>query len=317
MALQTDIGKQAQCFQLAYDTGPRYVNDHCFICDANGLMHLFHITGPAGKRCYDPATEITFGHATSSDLKTWTAHPDVLSIDPTSQHEPHHLFAPYVTERAGTYFMFYSGINRTLKSEAMCLATSTNLFTWHKHSFNPIFRPSRHWADHTPGSNSWACCRDAHVLSHPDHGYILYYVTWLKNTNGRLVTFGAAVSNNLTTWQDVGPVMIRERATDYSTTSMESPCVIAHNNQYYLFYKHRNETRLVISNDPLNFTDKEDHYFSIAHAAEIFLFNNQWYISSCSRDLQDVAHKHTDRTRGLYLAQFDWIDEIPHFKARE
>ena len=92
---------------------------------------------------------------------------------------------------------------------------------------------------------------------------------------------------------------------------MESPCVVEHDGIYYLFYKHRDETRLVISDDPLRFSDKEDIWFSIAHAAEVFQARGTWHISSCSRDLLDVHHAGTDRSKGLFLASLDWSNDIP------
>ena len=167
-----------------YDSGRRYVNDHSFIRGRDGKYHLFHIVGPVGKGCYDPGSEVSFGHAVSADLRTWQTADDVLSIDPASRHEPHHLFAPYVCEKDGTYFLFYAGINQTLKIESMCLACSDDLFHWRKHAFNPVFRPSRNWAEYAPNSGVWGCCRDAHVMAHADYGYILYYVTWIKGTQG-------------------------------------------------------------------------------------------------------------------------------------
>ena len=282
------------------------MNDHCFIRAKDGRFHLFHIVGPAGKGCYDPGSEVSFGHAVSEDLRTWQRADDVLSMDPASQHEPDHIFAPYVCEDRGTYFLWYAGINVKRKMESMCLARSKDLFHWEKHSCNPVFRPSRSWAEYAPGSGTWGCCRDPHVIAHPDYGHILYYVTWIKGTQGGRVALGAAVSENLVSWQDAGPVMIRDRADGFSTTSMESPCVVPKDGRYYLFYKHRNETRLVVSDNPLQFSDKRDAWFSIAHAAEVFPAAGRWYISSCSRDLLDLGHKKSDRTKGLFLAQVAW-----------
>lgn len=303
--------EQASCFRLVYDTSPRYVNDHSILRDSADVFHLFHIVGPAGKGCYDADSEVSFGHATSSDLLTWKREPDVLTIDPDSTYEPHHIFAPFVCEKDGAFYLFYSGINQERKMESVCLATSPDLYTWTKHPHNPIFRPSRHWAEYAPGSGVWACCRDAHILKHPRHGYILYFVTWMKGTRANLVALGAAISDNLVSWQDVGPVMIREMAWEHSTTSMESPCVVEHEGLFYLFYKHRDETRLAVSEDPLNFTDKQDRWFGISHASEVFEAEGRWYISSCSRDLLDVRHERTDRTRGMYLACVDWKDGEP------
>lgn len=301
-----ELRRQASCFQLVYDSGTRYVNDHSFIRGRDNRWHLFHIVGPVGKGCYDPGSEVSFGHAVSTDLRTWQPASDMLSVDPDSKHEPHHLFAPYVCEKDGTYFMFYAGINQTLKIESMCLARSGDLCRWEKHPFNPVFRPSRNWAEYSPNSGVWGCCRDAHVMAHPGYGYILYYVTWIKGTGGRRVALGAAVSDNLVSWQDAGPVLIRDSAAGYSTTSLESPCVVARDGRYFLFYKHRNETRLVVSTDPLQFSDQQDRWFSIAHAAEVFEADGQWYISSCSRDLLDLKHEESDRTKGLFLASIRW-----------
>jgi sucrose-6-phosphate hydrolase SacC (GH32 family) len=303
--------EQSKCFRLVYDITPRYVNDHCLLQDRKDCFHLFHIVGPIGKGCYDDGSEISFGHATSKDLLEWHAESDFLSIDPNSTYESDHIFAPYVCKKNDRYFLFYSGSNVKARTESMCVAYSDDLYNWTKHPHNPVFQPSRYWAEHHPFSGIWGCCRDPHVLFHPDYGYILYYVTWMKGTKGKLAALGAARSENLISWQDIGPVMIRERATEYATSSMESPCVIGRNDQFYLFYKHRDGTRLAVSDDPLNFTDKEDVWFSIAHAAEIFEVNGQWYISSCSRELLDVRHKRTDRTKGLFLACLEWIDHMP------
>lgn len=301
-----EIRRQAACFQLVYDSGSRYVNDHSFVRAKDGRWHLFHIVGPVGKGCYDPGSEVSFGHAVSANLRTWQQADDVLSIAPQSRHEPHHLFAPFVCEKDGAYFLFYAGINQTLKIESMCLAGSDDLYHWEKHAFNPVFRPSRNWAEYSPNSGVWGCCRDAHVMAHPGYGHILYYVTWIKGTRGRRVALGAAVSDNLVSWQDAGPVLIRDSAAGYSTTSMESPCVLARDGRYFLFYKHRNETRLVVSADPLQFTDQQDRWFSIAHAAEVLEADGAWYISSCSRDLLDLKHEKSDRTKGLFLARIQW-----------
>jgi len=317
MISEDEMRAQQQCFRLVYQPEARYVNDHCFVAGEDGTFHLFHIVGPVGKGCYDQGSEVRFGHAVSRDLSVWQGQDDILGTDAASRHEPHHVFAPYVCSRGGEHFLFYAGINQEVRMESMCLARSKDLFDWCKHPFNPVFRPSRHWAEHDPGSGTWACCRDAHVLAHPRYGHILYYVTWIKGAGSRLVALGAAVSDDLISWQDAGPVMVREMASEHATTSMESPCVVARRGLYYLFYKHRDATRLVVSDDPLKFTDKCDAWFSIAHAAEVFEAGGRSYLSSCSRDLLDLRHAKSDRTRGLFLACLDWEGEAPELRPFE
>jgi len=311
MPLKIEYKNQSHCFEKVYSPPSRYVNDHCILRGKDNRFHLFHIVGPSGKGCYDSTSEITFGHATSKDLLHWKEEPDCLSIDPQSEHEAHHIFAPYVFEKDGKYYMFYSGINTETQTESMCLASSNNLSEWTKHIGNPIFHPGASWAEYAPSSGIWSCCRDAHVCSHPTHGCLMYYVTWIKGTKGKTVALGVASSKDLVSWQDRGPALIRPYAPKQSTVSMESPCVIARNEKFYLFYKHHNETRLIISQDPLNFTDQSDQWFSITHASEIFEVNGKWYITSCSRSLLDLDHSKTDRTKGLYMASLDWENEIP------
>jgi len=306
MSLEDKMQEQSKYFRLVYDSAPRYVNDHSIIAGKDGTFHLFHIVGPVGKSCYDRDSEESFGHATSSDLCAWRPEMDVLSVDPNSAYEPHHVFAPYVCEKDGKYYLFYAGINEEARIESMCLACSDDLFHWSKYPHNPVFRPSRYWAEYDPYSEIWGCCRDPHILRHATYGYILYYVAWIKGTKGRIAALGAAISDNLVSWQDVGPVMIREWAKGHPTASLESPCVVEKEGLYYLFYKHRDSTRLAVSDDPLQFTDKDDSWFSVAHASEVLEIRGRWYASSCSRELLDLRHETTDRTRGLYLACLEW-----------
>lgn len=314
--IEAEIQRQMTCFEPVYEDPGGYVNDHCFVA-REGEVHLFHITGMPGKGPYVEGNEVSFGHAVSRDLRQWEARPECLRYDPSRRWEADHIFAPYVFRNKEEYFMFYAGINFTEKVERMCLATSDDLETWAKHPFNPIFVPSRSWAQWDVKSPIWGCCRDPHVVAHPDYGFILYYVTWLKGGQD-LVAIGTAVSDDLVHWQDAGPALVRQRAWDFSTTSMESPCVVARGGRYFLFYKHLNETRVVASEDPLRFTEKHDRFFSIAHAAEVFEVRGEWFVSHCSAPLGDLENRQ-GRTRGLWLARVHWRanDGMPEVRAFE
>lgn len=139
-----EIKRQAACFINVYHPRGRYVNDHCFIKSDDGDYHLFHITGPAGRGCYNIDSEISFGHAKSKNLIEWTAEDDVLSTDVASIHEKHHIFAPFIQKTDNEYLLFYAGVNRETKKESMCVAVSKNLYSWSKYSYNPVFRPSKY-----------------------------------------------------------------------------------------------------------------------------------------------------------------------------
>ena len=61
-------------------------------------------------------------------------HPDPV-LSPTEDYERYGAEDPRVTEIDGTYYMTYTGWDRT--NAQLCLATSTDLFTWTKHG--PMF----------------------------------------------------------------------------------------------------------------------------------------------------------------------------------
>jgi len=322
-----------------------YVNDHCLL-RAQDLWHLFFIQGEVlpGQPWSRPGNEVRIGHATSPDLRTWTLHEPALSVTDESPLEAGHIYAPNVIEHEGTYHMFYAGtpghsrawfarfgnaaatgpVSLTadysdLAGEYMFLATSTDLWQWARYPKRPILFSNPQYATYT----EYGCfgCRDPHVLRHPQYGFIIYYVVGLNHKavkpywseyNG----IAAATSPNLIDWEDRGPVLIRRsfcyEAMAYSRP--ESPCVIRRGDLYYLFWKGGDGTRYVISDDPFDFQNREAYWLATSHASEIFEWDGDWYITSCSRPVEDVAHMQ-DRTRGLYLARLEWDGIWPRLVA--
>ena len=74
------------------------------------------------------------GLATSDDGIHFERHPEPV-LSPTEPYEEFGAEDPRVTEIDGTYYLTYTGWDRT--SAQLCLATSTDLFTWTKHG--PMF----------------------------------------------------------------------------------------------------------------------------------------------------------------------------------
>jgi hypothetical protein len=62
----------------------------------------------------------------------------------------------------------------------------------------------------------------------------------------------------------------------------------------------------VVSDKPLDFEDRDEYFLATSHASKIFQWEDRWYITSCSRAVNDVTHTLSDRTKGLYLARIDW-----------
>src|SRR5512133_1611867 len=99
-----------------------YINDHTFVYGPDGQWHLFGITR---QEPMSPADEDNFAHAVSKDLYTttgWVKKPFALSTD-TAAGEAH-LWAPYVFEHDGLYYMYYCAGGKSSQEYQLKLATS-------------------------------------------------------------------------------------------------------------------------------------------------------------------------------------------------
>jgi beta-1,2-mannosidase len=74
------------------------------------------------------------GLATSDDGISFERHPEPV-LSPTEPYEQFGAEDPRVTEIDGTYYLTYTGWDH--KNAQLCLATSTDLFSWTKHG--PMF----------------------------------------------------------------------------------------------------------------------------------------------------------------------------------
>lgn len=293
-------------FEYVFHVPGRYVNDHCLIRHAD-LWHLFYIDGEVGKGCYDEGNETIIGHAVSPDLRQWEALAPALVYAPEVPWESRGIFAPYVFAHGGRFWMYYASHNLA-GAQYLCLATSVDLHTWERHPANPVIVPSLQWAywdESAPTS-----CRDAHVIAHDDHGFILYWVGDMKDRRDHSC-IAASVSRDLVHWQEIGPVLIRSHSNlEALTCKTESPCLIRRGDRYFLFYRHGNGTKFAVSDDPLDFLGRDSYFLSTAHAAEVFEHEGEWYVTSCSRPPGDVAHTE-DRRHGLWLGRLVWQDDWP------
>src|SRR5690349_1109640 len=71
----------------------------------DGVFHMFYIrrnvTVPL------PQSESDFGHAISTNLYSWTQLPPVMHAR-DGAWDNRHVWAPYIVERDGVYYMFYT-----------------------------------------------------------------------------------------------------------------------------------------------------------------------------------------------------------------
>lgn len=299
----------------------RYLNDHCLI-RKDGVWHLFGIVGDVLPRSAAGSNETSFAHATSIDLRNWDVHPDVLTCSRVWP-EVRHVYAPHVTEHDGLFYMLYCAPDAQT-TQRICLATSGDLFAWERYAGNPVIVPSLSWSRwpgfglDAPDDGSFGGCRDAHVIRLPDNRFVAYWVSRLQEKFGRnLVCVAASISGDLVHWQEVGPVFSIQAWHRPLTLEVESPCVVSRDGRYWMFFKHGWWTYFTVSESPLDFRGCEPVRLGYAHAAEVFEWGGQWWITHCKTAPDDFMCATSDNTRGLFLGRLDWPDgEHPAFAGR-
>jgi hypothetical protein len=121
--------------ERGYAPAGGYVKDFGVI-KRQGRYHLFHIDGRPEERCSLSGNEISFGHASTADLRHWIRHRMPLAVG-DRPWENEHVWAPFVTEWHGRYYLFYMGAGRHTAGQ-ISYATSADLETWSKWPAGPI-----------------------------------------------------------------------------------------------------------------------------------------------------------------------------------
>lgn len=294
----------------------RYLNDHCLILRGDE-WHFFGTAGPTSPgRHGDPAppapSESALTHATGRDLRSWRPHPDVLHVTGVWP-ESGHVFAPHVIEHDGTFHMLY-GATDERGTQRICLATSPDLYDWRRHPGNPVIVPSLYWSkwpgfglDEPDGDGSFGGCRDPHVLRLDDGRFAAYWVSRLQDRFGKdLVCVAASISHDLLHWQEVGPVFSMKAWHQPLTLEVESPCVVPKDGRFWLFFKHGWWTYFIAADGPFDFTGAEPYRLGYCHAAEVFFWQDAWWITHCKTDPDDFMQSRSDCSRGLFLGRLAW-----------
>ena len=261
-----------------------YINDHCFIRDANGTWHMFGITH---QEPMNPHDEDYFAHATCSTLTgVWKKEPFAMKVDPNFGEI--HLWAPHVIYHNGLYYMYYcGGSDKGSTKYQINLATSKNLYDWTRVKENPMV---------VDGFDA----RDPFIYRMKDK-WVMYYTANSKPEGGNHVVY-AVTSKDLLHWSDRKLVYTDPGVGTWGGNT-ESPQVIRRGKYYYLFIgpgAAYTQTTVYRSTDPFNWVYDANVPVLKTHAAEIVRdIGGQWYISHCGWD-----------QGGVYLAPLIWNDGV-------
>jgi arabinan endo-1,5-alpha-L-arabinosidase len=275
-------------FQRTYDPSAGlkekwYINDHTFIQAKDGVWHLFGITHPEPA---SPQQEHFFAHATAAHLfGPWTKQLPILPVD--SRQNETVVWAPYVLEHGGFYWMYYCGGGSDHTKYKIQLATSTDLWTWQRSAENPMI---------VDGVDA----RDPMVLRVDDQ-WVMYY-TATSGVQGGYHTVFSVTSKDLLHWSNKREVF-RSHSVGTIGGDTESPFVVSRNGKYYLFIctnVNYSQTAVYESDSPFHWDleHKVDTY--PAHASEIIHApDGKWYASRAGWG-----------QGGVYLAQLVWNKSI-------
>lgn len=145
--------------------------------------------------------EQQFAYARSLDLCNWEDLGPILTERTPGDWDAMAIWAPYVFETDGQYYMYYTGVTPDF-TQSIMLATSSNPAdpdAWVE--IGMIFQPSHLGALWVP--DAWADCRDPHVIF-ADGLYYLFY-TGTDATGG--IVGVASAPTPYGPWTDLGPVI--------------------------------------------------------------------------------------------------------------
>ncbi len=280
---------RAGAFRKVYDPGrgrpggPWHMNDHAFIRGPDGLWHLFGIAWPDPGVSPAPARGF-LEHATARTLLQdgWDRRDPVLELDPKLGETV--MWAPHVVLDRGTYHLFVATGGPDLTRWGITRATSRDLVSWTRRPEGPLFRDGFQ-------------ARDPMVFR-PSNGreWVMVYTATERPDGGRHVV-AYRTSPDLDHWSDRRIAFADDQeGTDFGPT--ESPFVVERDGTFYLFlgprpydrptpdrpnFRHRGYvgTDVFASRDWRSWTIADKLAHLPAHAAEVVLDGDSWFVSSC------------------------------------
>jgi hypothetical protein len=132
---------------------------------------------------------------------------------------------------------------------------------------------------------------------------------YVCEAKGNSSVIALASSPDFMDWKLEEPALVSDVSSDFG--ALESPFVLYHHDAYYLLvnFSHRQyeETLVFSSENPHKFNWEKPICTLFGHASEIFIWNNDMYISHCG--IEDKHWQDINAPFGLYLARLQWCNE--------
>ncbi|WP_314146645.1 glycosyl hydrolase family 32 [uncultured Leifsonia sp.] len=176
-----------------------------WIADDGDRYHLYFLK--ASRALLDPNRRhwrATIGHATSTDLTTWTEHADAVIPDDAPAFDDLATWTGSVVRQDdGTWRMFYTAVSRSEGGLAQRISSvvSDDLFTWRREAGRQVIEPDARWYE-TIDTRQWPdqAWRDPWVFQHDGEWHMLITARANHGDPDDRGVIGHATSPDLTTW---------------------------------------------------------------------------------------------------------------------
>ena len=216
--------QEAPVSPARYDPPPGYRTKEFTLVRDQGWFHIFYLRE---NLIPDVPTQLSFGHAISRDLYTWTEQDTILPVVPGT-FEATQVWAPSLHRIDGTWFLFYPGMRHEPPAyqlvQSITYATSPDLYSWTRRE-TPLFdNRVWPWAYHDSTSGIGNDCRDPFLWWDAARGEWLLFVSTRPASNPNAMVVGIAGSTDLEQWSDRGFVPLTLPGVSFSDVA-ESPHV--------------------------------------------------------------------------------------------
>lgn len=215
-----------------------------WLADDGHRYHLLHLQAP--RNLGDPELRhfnVTFGHATSTDLWSWEHHGTVLAPATSPAWDDMAIWTGSIVATPDGWAMLYTGASEAEDGliQRIGLATSPDLHTWTRHPDNPVLEADSRWYERLDlerwHDEAW---RDPWMHADPTDGHVHVFVTARANHGERYDrgVIAHARSRDFLAWE-----MLPSITAPSGFGQLEVPQLVAIGDHWYMLFSSDLETQ--------------------------------------------------------------------------